>query len=101
LVNWDGPGRPRVWWIDSPKGKVWRWFTDVGAVRDLAALDKGGAAIFSRVERLRFILEYLGKRKVDEEVRKRVEQVLKYEEKEGRRIQNLRAESTGLKPAPQ
>jgi hypothetical protein len=60
LVNWESPGRPGVWWIDSPKGAVWRWLTRFGKVLDLASLNKGAIDFSTRTERLRFLKEYLG-----------------------------------------
>src|SRR5215208_3570204 len=40
LVNWESPNRPAVWWIDSPKGAIWRWLAGFGKVLDLALLNK-------------------------------------------------------------
>jgi tRNA A-37 threonylcarbamoyl transferase component Bud32 len=58
LVNWEKPGQPAVWWIDSPRGAVWRLLTRFGKVLDLASLDKGAAELCSRAERMRFLREY-------------------------------------------
>ena len=56
LVNWE-QGKPKVWWIDSPKGGKYRLLERM--FQDLAALDKGGKDIFSCRERARFLKEYL------------------------------------------
>ena len=60
LVNWQSPTKPAVWWIDSPKGAVWRWLARFGKTLDLASLNKGAAGFSTRSERLRFLKEYLG-----------------------------------------
>jgi hypothetical protein len=63
LVNWQAPDKPAVWWIDSPKGAIWKLLTPFGKVLDLASLNKGAPAFTTRTERLRFLREYLGKNK--------------------------------------
>jgi len=60
LINWEEPGRPGVWLIDSPRGAVWRWLAPFGKVLDLASLNKGAADLCSRTDRMRFLREYLG-----------------------------------------
>lgn len=60
LVNWQSPDRPALWWIDSPKGGIWRLLLPLGKVLDLASLNKGAPAFTTRTERLRFLNEYLG-----------------------------------------
>jgi tRNA A-37 threonylcarbamoyl transferase component Bud32 len=60
LVNWEEPGRPAVWLIDSPRGSVWRMFRRFATVLDLASLNKGAAELCTRAERMRFLKEYLG-----------------------------------------
>jgi tRNA A-37 threonylcarbamoyl transferase component Bud32 len=61
LVSWQAPGRPAVWWIDSPKGSIWRLLTPFGKVLDLASLNKGAPKFTTRTERIRFLREYLRK----------------------------------------
>jgi tRNA A-37 threonylcarbamoyl transferase component Bud32 len=91
LVNWESPGRPALWWIDSPRGRVTRAFAWLGITMDLAALDKGGAAMFSRAERLRFMLQYMGKDRVDEKVRKMVKRVLDFKERDDQRVRRKKS----------
>jgi len=60
LINWDEPGRPGVWLIDSPRGGLWRLWRPMGSMLDLASLNKGAVNLCSRAERMRFLREYLG-----------------------------------------
>ena len=50
--------------IDAHKGRVWR-DEPTGRAQDLATLDAPAPAYFRRTERLRFLLRYLGKPKLD------------------------------------
>jgi tRNA A-37 threonylcarbamoyl transferase component Bud32 len=70
LVSQETPEHePRLFLIDCPRGG----FASVGKerkrLRDLASLDKKGSQLCSRAERLRFLLRYLDKPCVDDEVR--------------------------------
>lgn len=62
-------GRSRLWWIDCPRGAYDHWspMRPRKRLRDLAGLDKTGAQFCSRVERLRWLLAYLGKSRLSPE----------------------------------
>ncbi len=65
LVQATGSNPPKVWWIDCPRGQF-DW-TPLGArrrVKDLAQLLAGSAQLCSNTERLRFLKQYLGVRKL-------------------------------------
>lgn len=69
LVSAVSPGSVKVFLIDCPRG----FFSRIGRkrlrVRDLASLDKAAVKLISRAERMRFLLDYLGKRRPDAEAR--------------------------------
>lgn len=57
LVSFDA--RPRIYMIDCPAGRpIYLLGNRRGVVRDLALLDKMGAQVLSRTDRLRFYLKY-------------------------------------------
>ena len=70
LVSQETPGsEPRLFLIDSPRGEFARLGRERKRLRDLASLDKTASQLCSRAERLRFLLRYLEKPRVDDEVR--------------------------------
>lgn len=80
LVTHSAGTEPQVWWIDCPRGRFdhgspWR---ERRRLRDLASLDKVAAEVCSRVERVRFVLAYLGKPRLDAEARRLIRAVLRY-----------------------
>lgn len=53
--------------IDAHKGRVWSaWAEQRNRAKDLATLDAPAPAFFRRTERLRFLLAYLGKKRLDD-----------------------------------
>jgi tRNA A-37 threonylcarbamoyl transferase component Bud32 len=60
LVSRPPGGALRVVLIDCPRGGLARFGHSRRRLRDLASLDKWASRLCSRVERLRFLLEYLG-----------------------------------------
>ncbi len=68
LVSSAGP-TPRIFLIDCPRGGIRRWGWKRAQLRDLASLDKSAARFCRRTERLRFLLKYLGKDRLDDEAR--------------------------------
>lgn len=80
LVTWSGEGSPRVWWIDCPRGgfdrwSPWRWRR---RLRDLASLDKLAVRVCARAERLRFVLLYLGRSRLDATAKRLIRAVARY-----------------------
>jgi hypothetical protein len=69
LVSHTDPARPRVVLIDCPRGGIARFGRGRRQLRDLASLDKMAAQLCTRTERLRFLLAYLGKARLDDEAR--------------------------------
>lgn len=54
--------------IDAHKGRIWpAWAEQRSRAKDLATLDAPAPAFFRRTERLRFLLTYLGKKKLEAE----------------------------------
>jgi hypothetical protein len=73
-------GAPRVWWIDCPRGGMVRWGFGRRrrAIKDLASLDKPAGRWCTRAERLFFVREYLGLRRLDAGARQLVRAALHY-----------------------
>jgi hypothetical protein len=69
LVSLADPSRPRLFLIDCPRGAFASFGGRRKVLRDLASLDKSAVRCCSRPERLRFLLEYLGKDRPDAESR--------------------------------
>jgi len=69
LVSLEQPDAPRLFLIDCPRGFFARTGRERERLRDLASLDKAAVKLASRPERLRFLLAYLGKEKLDDEAR--------------------------------
>jgi hypothetical protein len=80
LVTWQPPAPPRLWWIDCPRGRFDRWspWRRRRQWKDLASLDKSAARLCSRGERLAFVQEYLGKKRLDPASRRLVRRTLAY-----------------------
>lgn len=80
LVSLEPPDAPRLFLIDCPRGS----FAPAGRkrererLRDLASLDKAAVKLSSRPDRLRFLLAYLGKDRVDDEARALIRDCLDY-----------------------
>jgi hypothetical protein len=81
LVSLVVPGQPRPYLIDCPRGGFARLGRERKRLRDLASLDKTASQLCSRPERLRFLLQYLGKSRLDEEARRMVHACLAYRRK--------------------
>ena len=77
LVN----NKDEVVFIDCPRGGVARFGRNRHRLRDLASLDKSAWKFCRRTERLRFILRYLGRTRVDAEARALVIACLNYRRK--------------------
>jgi tRNA A-37 threonylcarbamoyl transferase component Bud32 len=69
LLVSDVNGEAKLFLIDCPRGGVARFGRRRRLLRDLASLDKSASQLCSRAERLRFLLLYLGKKRVDDEAR--------------------------------
>ncbi len=78
LVSLAQPDAPRLFLIDCPRGFFARVGRERPCLRDLASLDKAAVKLSSRAERLRFLLAYLGKKKLDEEARALARSCLDY-----------------------
>lgn len=83
LVTHSGGGEPEIWWIDCPRGRFDRWspWRARRRLRDLASLDKVAAEICSRTERMRFVLVYLGKSRLDAEAKRLIRAVQLYRQR--------------------
>jgi tRNA A-37 threonylcarbamoyl transferase component Bud32 len=71
LVTQTAAG-PAIWWIDCPRGRwvSWPYIRRHFRCKDLATLDRSAVdAGWSRATRLRFLLAYLQRSRVDREVR--------------------------------
>jgi len=77
-------GTPEVWWIDCPRGRVASLGRRRLRLKDLAALDKEGARRCSRAERLAFVKAYLGKSRLDGEVKQLAKAILSYKRRRWR-----------------
>ncbi|HMJ91343.1 MAG TPA: lipopolysaccharide kinase InaA family protein [Candidatus Acidoferrum sp.] len=64
--------------IDCPRGGVSHFGKERRRLRDLASLDKSAWKFCRRTERLRFLLAYLGKTRVDDEARTLIHTCLSY-----------------------
>lgn len=79
LVSVDpATAHPRLYLIDCPRGGFSRMRVCRKRLHDLATLDKSASRLCSRAERLRFLLLYLGKLRVDDETRNLVRACLGY-----------------------
>jgi hypothetical protein len=80
LVTWKPPARPKVWWIDCPRGQFdrvspWRRGR---VLKDLASLDKSAVKYCSRGERVTFLRAYLGEKRLSAQGKHLLRDVLKY-----------------------
>ena len=78
LVSRDKEGRARLFLIDCPRGGTTRFGRARKRLRDLASLDKSAVQFCSRSERLRFLLDYLGKSRSDDETRSLIRDCIEY-----------------------
>jgi tRNA A-37 threonylcarbamoyl transferase component Bud32 len=80
LVTWQPPATPQIWWIDCPRGRFDRWspWRQRRRLRDLASLDKCASTLCTRAERLAFVREYLGQRRLDSEGAELIRAALSY-----------------------
>ena len=69
LVSSPAAGEKQVVLIDCPRGGTSRVASGRKRLRDLASIDKAAAQFCSRPERLRFLLAYSGRDRIDDEVR--------------------------------
>jgi len=80
LATWTPPSPPSLWWIDCPRGAFHRW--PVGRRRrvwkDLASLDKSASKCCTRAERVAFLLEYLGERRLTPSAKRLIREVQAY-----------------------
>ena len=83
LVDEGGEGRedatghaPRLYLIDCPGGTFWRGpLLAYRIVKDLACLDKVAKYHLTRTQRLRFYLDYAGKRRLDAADKRRIRRI--------------------------
>ncbi|GAB1391892.1 hypothetical protein MASR1M60_00550 [Rhodocyclaceae bacterium] len=67
----------RLFLIDCPSGGFWRPpFLEYRIVKDLACLDKSAKRNLSRSRRLRFYLDYVGKRRLDKRDKQRIRKIV-------------------------
>jgi tRNA A-37 threonylcarbamoyl transferase component Bud32 len=78
LVSRSAKDGRRLFLIDCPRGRTARLGRTTKRLRDLASLDKTAAQRCSRTERLRFLLQYLGKKRLDGEARALARQCIEY-----------------------
>lgn len=80
LVNRDNQGAPQLWWIDCPRGAVNTWppLRSRKQLKDLASLDKSAARFCSRTERLRFVMVYLGIKRLTPAAKRLIRDELAY-----------------------
>lgn len=81
LVRRCFDGRWDVAFLDSPRGRVcltWPGWEHHGRVSDLASMDKLGSVYFTRAERMRWLLHYLGCDVLDARAKALVRRVLAY-----------------------
>lgn len=75
LVDQQG----RLFFIDCPNGGFWCWpFLGYRIVKDLACLDKVARRVLSRSQRLRFYLQYQGRRRLQASDRKHIRKILAF-----------------------
>jgi tRNA A-37 threonylcarbamoyl transferase component Bud32 len=84
LITCPPQGAPEVWWIDCPRGGFALLHRRRLLVKDLALLDKEGARRCSRAERLAFVKAYLGRSRLDAEVKRLAKAVLSYKQRRWR-----------------
>ena len=70
LVTCPPQGTPSLWWIDCPRGRFSFFGRRRLQLKDLASLDKQASRRLSRAERLAFVKAYLGKRRLDADVKR-------------------------------
>lgn len=80
LISLNPTSGPRVWWIDCPRGNFVSWGLAAKSrrLKDLASLDKTGWKLCSQKERVRFVKDYLGIRKLDVTAKTLIHQVTQY-----------------------
>ena len=71
--------RPTVYLIDCPTGGYWFGpFLTYRKIKDLACLDKLGCRYLSRVQRLRFYLDYIGHARLSADDKQRIRKIVKF-----------------------
>ena len=82
LVTRQPLARPHLWWIDCPRGSFLRWtpWRRRHRLKDLASLDKTAAKLCTRAERVAFVRQYLGLKRLDPSAKRLIRDVLKYRE---------------------
>ena len=78
LLTWESSVKPSLWWIDCPRGHFRRFRVRAGRVKDLACLDKAAAKFCTRRERITFMKDYLGTKKLDAEAKRLIRDTLAY-----------------------
>ncbi len=74
----DGP-QPTLFLIDCPSGEFWvPPFLEYRVVKDLACLDKVAKYHLSRTQRLRFYLDYAGRRRLAPADKQRIRRILAF-----------------------
>lgn len=75
LVNEHG----ELFFIDCPTGSFW-WgpLLRYRIIKDLACLDKVAKQVLSRTQRLRFYLQYRGRRRLNDSDKRRIQRVLRF-----------------------
>src|SRR5882672_2711294 len=84
LVTQPPQGLPELWWIDCSRGRFAQLLCGRLRLKDLALLDKGAARHCTRAERLSFTKAYLGKTRLDAEVKRLARTVVAYKHRRWR-----------------
>jgi len=80
LVTWNPPGEPKIWCIDCPRGQFDRWSPRQTRrrLKDLASLDKSAVKFCTLGERVAFMRDYLGVRRLDSTAKRLLRAVREY-----------------------
>jgi len=84
LITCSQQDVPELWWIDCPRGRFASLRRRRLQVKDLALLDKEGVRRCSRAERLAFVKAYLGRSRLDAEVKRLAKTILSYKRRRWR-----------------
>jgi tRNA A-37 threonylcarbamoyl transferase component Bud32 len=71
---------PKLWWIDCPRGSFAHWlpWRRRRRLKDLACLDKAASQLCSKAERVAFIREYAGERRLSATAKRLIQDVQAY-----------------------
>lgn len=84
LVTCPPQETPSLWWIDCPRGRLAFLGRRRLQLKDLASLDKQASRRLSRAERLAFVKAYLGKNRLDADVKQMAREILAFKRRRWR-----------------